>query len=152
VRARRPASLAFGGLAAAAAVLIAVELGNGASSYGEREQQDPCTAQVQYPGDGLDPALQRIAISGLYGAACELGTTREELVLSFDPDLAPTEIRWDQETIERAVRSGLVRAVDDAEDRGSLPGFAAFILRELVERAPIDWLLDRAGDLSDLFG
>ena len=49
-----------------------------------------------------------------------------------------------------AVEAGLVRAIDDAEEQGSLPGFAATILRELVRRAPIDWLLEQGGNLQDL--
>jgi hypothetical protein len=149
---RRSALAALAAILAAAAALIAVELGRGAPSYGELESRDACAARVGFPGDGADATIQRIAISGLYGAACELGATREELILSFVPSVATAEIRWDRETIARAVRGGLVRAIDDAEARGSLPGFAALILREIVQRAPIDWLLDRAGDLADLFG
>jgi hypothetical protein len=141
----------LGALLAAAAVLLAVELAGGAAGYGEDATQDACTAHAEYPGSGLDATLQRIVLDGLYGAACELGTTREQLVLSFDPNLSSSEIRWDHATIERAVRSGLVRAIDDAEERASLPGFAAAVLRAVVERAPIEWLLDRAGSLGGLF-
>ena len=46
----------------------------------------------------------------------------------------------------------MLKAVDDAEERGSLPGVAAFLLREVIERAPIDWLINGAGELADLFG
>jgi hypothetical protein len=149
---RRIAVVSLLTLLLAAAALLGVELGNGAGSYGEEKTRDACSARPAYPGDGIDATLQRIAIAGLYGAACELGASREELVLSFEPSLAPSDIRWSHETIERAVRSGLLRAINDADERGSLPGFAAFILREIVERAPIDWLLDRAGDIAGLFG
>jgi hypothetical protein len=139
-------------LFAAAAALIAIELIRGAPSYGAAEQEDPCTAAVEFPGDGLDASLQRIALSGLNGAACELGATRAELVLSFAPAVAPKPIEWDQETIERAVRSGLLRAIDDAEERGGIGDFTAAILREIVERAPLDWLIRGGQGLADLFG
>jgi len=132
--------------------LIAIEFANGATDYGTLEREDPCTAQGDFSGSGLDATLQRIALSGLNGAACELGVTREELVLSFAPNVAPKEIKWDQATIERAVRKGMLKAVDDAEERGSLPGIAALLLREVIERAPIDWLIKGAGELADLFG
>ena len=132
--------------------LIAIEFANGATDYGTLEREDPCTAQDDFSGSGLDATLQRIALSGLNGAACELGVTREELVLSFAPSVAPEEIEWDEATVERAVRNGMLRAVDDAEERDSLPGVAAFILREVIERAPIDWLISGAGELADLFG
>jgi hypothetical protein len=132
--------------------LIAIEFANGATDYGTLEREDPCTAQDDFSGGGLDATLQRIALSGLNGAACELGVTREELVLSFSPSVAPKEIKWDEATVERAVRKGMLKAVDDAEERGSLPGIAALLLREVIERAPIDWLIKGAGELGDLFG
>jgi hypothetical protein len=132
--------------------LIAIEFANGATDYGTLEREDPCTAQDDFSGSGLDATLQRIALSGLNGAACELGVTREELVLSFSPSVAPKEIKWDEATVERAVRKGMLKAVDDAEERGSLPGIAALLLREVIERAPIDWLIKGAGELGDLFG
>ncbi|HWB56929.1 MAG TPA: hypothetical protein VG479_08350 [Gaiellaceae bacterium] len=128
-------------LAAAAVVLIAVELSQGASSFGESKAADPCADRAPYPGSGFDATVQRIVLDGLDGAACELGTTREELVLAFDPALG-ADVQWDKETIERAVRSGLDEAIDDAEARGDIPGLAATLLREVVARAPIDWLIE----------
>jgi hypothetical protein len=139
-------------LLASAAALLAIELANGAGSYGEVVQPDPCTATVDYRGDGLDATLQRIALAGLNGAACELGATRAELVLSFEPSIAPKPIRWDRKTIERAVRSGLLEAVDDAQQRGSIGDVTAFVLRQIVERAPVGWFIEGADALGDLFG
>lgn len=150
---RRLAALcALALLFAAAAALIAIELLRGASSYGAAKQEDPCTATVEFAGEGLDASLQRIVLSGLNGAACELGATRAELVLSFAPAVAPKPIEWDQETIERAVRSGLLRAIDDAEERGGIGDLTAAILREIVERAPLDWLIRGGQELAELFG
>ena len=47
--------------------------------------------------------------------------------------------------MERAIRSGLVRSIDDLEERGSIPGPVSFVLKELAERAPVDWVLDQLG-------
>jgi hypothetical protein len=135
---------ALAALGVAAAVVIAFELRAGALDYGERVERDPCTARVDLPGEGFDATLQRIVLDGLDGAACELGSTREELVLSFDADLAG-DVRRDRESLERAVRSGLLEAVDRAEERGEVGRIQALILREAVRRAPIDWLLDESG-------
>jgi hypothetical protein len=139
-------------LLAAAVALIVVELVNGAASYGVVEQEDPCTAVEQFPGEGLDATLQQIVLSGLNGAACELGVTRAELMLSFAPSVAPKPIEWDDETIERAVESGLLKAIDDAEERGRIGDITALILREIVERAPLDWLIRGGQEILDLFG
>ena len=124
--------------------VLAVELGAGAADSGEFVAADPCTASPDpYPGGGLDGAIQRIALSALNGAACELGTTRERLVLSIDPDSGYDDVTWDEETAEQALRVGARRAIDDADDRNSIPGWVASILRFTVDRAPIGWLLER---------
>jgi hypothetical protein len=90
-------------------------------------------------------------LDGLDGAACELGATREELVLSLSPR-SNADIRWDDETIERALRAGLLGAIDDAEQRGSLNGVVAAILRPIIERAPVQWLIDGGQGIAGLFG
>jgi hypothetical protein len=143
--------VALAALGVAAAVLIAVELANGALDYGELDVADPCEQRAAFPGDGFEATIQRIALDGLDGAACELNTTREELVLSLDPDLG-RDVEWDQETLERAVRSGLLEAIDDAQARGGIGQLEARIFREVVERAPIDWLIQGGSSLFDLFG
>jgi hypothetical protein len=135
-------------LGLAAVTLLAFELADGALDYGERTSQDPCTARVAFRGEGLDASLQRIALDGLNGAACRLGTTREELVLAFDPSLG--EARWDRATIERAVRAGLLRAIDESEDRGGIGSTEASVLREIVRRAPIDWLIEGVSFSTEL--
>ena len=148
---RAGAVAALAALGAAAVALIAVEFANGASSYGESTSKDACTASSDFPGKGLDPTIQRIFLSGLYGAACDLGTTREELVLSLAPSVeGGADIQWDQPTIARAVRSGLLRAIDDAEKQGSLGALPATILREVVKRAPVDLLVKGGFTIRDL--
>ncbi|HSK16730.1 MAG TPA: hypothetical protein VK915_11250 [Gaiellaceae bacterium] len=147
---RRAAYAALGAVGLAAAVLLAVELARGAWAYGDDETVDPCVAQPSYPGDGLDATVQRVVLDGLNGAACELGTTREELVLALDPALAPEEIRWDAATIERALRSGLLRAVEDAERRGELNALTARVLREVIARAPIAFLVEGGSDVAGI--
>ncbi|MGZ8636896.1 MAG: hypothetical protein ACXWX2_07975, partial [Actinomycetota bacterium] len=80
-----------------------------------------------------------------------LGTTREELVLSLAPRVDGEALRWDDETIERALRAGLGEAIDDAEQRGSLNALVAVVLRQLVERAPVQWLIDGGQGIAGLF-
>ncbi len=135
-------------IAAVAVALIAVELTKGAASYGEFHPADPCTATTDFQGDGLDATIQQIALDGLNGAACELGTSRAELVLSFVPEAGGPPIEWDRPTIERAVRAGLERAIDDAEGRDSIGSVTALVLREIAARAPIDWLISGADSIA----
>jgi MFS family permease len=147
-RAGRSADLlALGaGIMALVCLLVVLEFRAGASDYGKRTYVDPChTPADPYPqGHGIDGTLQRIALSGIDGAACKLGTSREELVLSLDSK-GPfgNEVRWTRSTLDDALRAGLVRAISDADDRNSIPGFVATGLKFLAERAPIDWVLGR---------
>jgi hypothetical protein len=143
--------LALAALGVAAAVLIAIELASGALDYGESKVDDPCVPRATFPGEGFEATIQRIVLDGLDGAACELNTTREELVLSIDPELG-RDVAWDRETLERAVRAGLLESIDDAEERDSIGGLEARIMREVVERAPLDWLIEGGSSLADLLG
>ena len=175
-RARAPAKhtargvLALAALGAVSIGLIGTEVAAGAADFGRAELVDPCTAPASpFDGDGIDGAIQRIALGGLNGAACELGVGREELVLSLDPDSGAGVIDWDSETVQDAVRAGTIRAIEDAENRDTLPGWAASALTWVVERAPVSWFLENIsldfledipfvdevgdffGDVADLF-
>ena len=112
-RRARPAKRSTVGIGVAALVglaLLATEFAAGARDVGKYVAADPCTAGPDpYSGDGLDGTVQRIALSALNGAACELGTTRERLVLSVDPDSGYDDVTWDDETVERALRVGARR-------------------------------------------
>jgi hypothetical protein len=149
---RRAAAIAALALAAAAATaLLAVEVANGAADAGALAVRDPCAPRRAYPGQGIDATVQRVVLDGLDGAACELGTTREELVLSLAPRTGAAPGPWDDATIERALRAGLLEAVDDAEQRGSLNGLVAAALRQVAQHAPVQWLVDGGQGVAGLF-
>jgi hypothetical protein len=137
-------------LGVAAVTLLAIELAQGGASYGNLDLEDPCAERTVLPGEGFDATMQRIVLDGLDGAACELGTTREELVIAFDPDFGAV-VEWDRETIEDAVRSGLLESIDDAWARDGIGDIEATILRQVVENAPIGWLVEGGAFLADLF-
>jgi MFS family permease len=148
-RASPPSRRRLGAAGIAAAGLLGLgvlgaAVAGGARDVGEFVLQDPCTAPPDsYPGDGYDASIQRIALSALNGAACELGTTRERLVLSLDRDNPYGEVTWDDATLEHAMKIGAQRAIDDANDRDAIPGWVAATLGFLVDRAPMSWLVDR---------
>ncbi|MGD9573548.1 MAG: MFS transporter [Thermoleophilia bacterium] len=150
---RRPPPRALAPLAAlvvAGGILVGAALADGGRDLGRSTLTDPCAQRTGDRGSGFDATLQGIVLDGLAGAACELGVSREDLVLSFGSDVGTTEIPWDNATIETAVRAGLVRAIDDAEDRGSLPGWVADVLRAGARRAPVEELIEGGGALNDL--
>jgi hypothetical protein len=149
--ARRPAVLVLFALLVAAAALVLVEIGLNASGYGSTKLADPCRPRT-FPGGGVDAAVQRIVLDGLSGAACKLGTSREELVLSLGTGGDYPPRRWDRHTIEVALRAGMVAAVDHADERGDIPGFLAPLIKSAIEAAPLDQLIRGAIGLRNLLG
>jgi len=133
---RRTAWLLTLALMAAAVALIAVEFGMGAIDAGKPGLENPCTTKPQLREGGIfgsvDAAVQRVALSGLDGAACSLHTSREELVLSFAPAAGTKKVRWSKETIRKALRSGIDKAIHDNVSGGLLGDALAFVLREAL--------------------
>lgn len=148
---RRAAVWIVAALLASGAVLVAVELGKGALDEPSPKIANPCKPREGRTG-GIDATIQRIVLDGLDGAACRLHTTREEFVLSLGGNSAVLPRRWDEHTVEVALRAGLLRSVDAAEERGDIPGFLAPLLRRLVESAPLDRLVQGGVSLGDLIG
>jgi predicted MFS family arabinose efflux permease len=140
------------GMVVAGGVLVGVESIAGGADLGRSTAVDPCVATPRAGDDGIDAALQGIVLDGLAGAACELGVSREDLVLSFGSGAGGEPVRWSAPTVERAVRSGLVRAIDDAESGGSLNSVVAEVLRALARRAPIEDLIRGTASVRDLLG
>ena len=129
-------------LLSAAVAFLAVELALGAIHFGTVTSADPCTTKEHFEGGGIDGEIQRFVLTGLNGAACELHTTREELVLSFVPAAGTRPVKWDRETIDNALDAGFDKAFDDVEDRGIAGLILGRVLRTVLAD-PIVWLLQR---------
>jgi hypothetical protein len=127
-------------LGVAAVALIALEFALGATSYGQPRLADPCTASAGPSGGGITGVVERFARATLDGAACELHTTREELVLSFVPSAGTKRIQWSQQTIDRALKAGLNRAAHNLAGNGILGGALALGLTHLVAPS-IEWFI-----------
>ena len=130
-------------LLAAVGVLIVTELALGALNFGETRIADPCTTEASFEGGGIDGAIQRFALSAISGAACELDTSREELVLSFVPSANASDVRWDKETINRALRAGVEQAAEDTAGDGLLGSLLAGLLEEILAD-PLAWILGQS--------
>lgn len=134
--------------------LVAAYLALGGASYAPAKVTDPCEPRDWRAPSGLAEVAEQIVLSALDGAACELGTTREAVVLAFEnrdelERFAQEHGVGDRE-LEELARSGLVRAIGDAEQAGALTAPDADGLRELVRRIPIEALLDLPGFLPAL--
>jgi hypothetical protein len=139
---------------AVSALLVAVYLGLGGASYEPTKSADPCvTRDWRNPG-GFQEVAEQIALSALDGTACELGVSREEIVLAFaGGDSLETFAREHDVSVNRLedlLRTGLLRAVDDAERADALNSTVAGILRGVIERVPVDAILDLLEQLPNL--
>jgi hypothetical protein len=131
----RTGRLIVAGLGVAALALIIIELAVGAASFGQPRLADPCAATAGPPGVGIQGAIQRFTRETLDGAACQLHTTREELVLSFVPGAGTNNIRWSKQRIDQALQVGLNRATHDFAGGGLVGDALAFALRQAVAPA-----------------
>jgi len=138
----RVAPLLVALVAVATVVVPYAALGGG--SYEPTPVADPCVKREwRKPGD-LQAVLEQVALSALDGAACELGTSREELVLALRDekslDAFAAEHHIARAHAERAVHDGIERAVAEAKAAGSLSGFVASLIARAIEAVP-PWLL-----------
>jgi hypothetical protein len=117
----------------------------GGASYEPLAAADPCESRSLEVLSERG-VLEGVVLSALDGAACDLGVSREELTLAIADDAAlaafAEEHGVSEDEVDSAVRSGLIRAVDDAEAAGLLSGTVASIARLLAENAPIAATLD----------
>jgi len=126
------------------ALVVVPYLALGGATYEPTPVANPCqTREWRDPG-GLSESLEQIALSALDGVACDLGVSREDLVLALRSEDALNAFA-DEHGIQRAdaqaaIRKGLERAVDDADAAGALPSFLVGPVRKAVESVP-PWLL-----------
>ena len=140
----------------AIALVLVPYLALGGATYEPAAVADPCAARAEREPDGLSEVLERIVLSALDSTACELGVSREELVLAVRSENTleafADEHGLSQDDIEEAVQDGLVSGVDDAEEDGSLPGPVASLARSAVGSVPVWLLLDALDRIEDLLG
>jgi hypothetical protein len=141
---------------AASALVVGVYAALGGASYEPTPVADPCVVREwRNPGD-LESVLEQVALSALDGAACTLGVSREDLVLALK-DEASLDDFAQQHGISRAdadtaVRTGLERAVGDAQAAGALPEFVASLARRAIDTLEPWRLLDALQTLRSLLG
>jgi hypothetical protein len=147
-------ALLVGVAIAVSLALVGIYLAAGGSSYAPAKIQDPCEDRPWRDPEGLDQLAEQFSLSALDGAACELGVPRETLARALATPASRERFteRYDIDDAElaRAIRAGLVRAVDDAERAGALPPFVAGPLRETVRQIPLDQAIELIDDARTL--
>ena len=138
----------------ASMALVGAYLAAGGSSYAPAQVQDPCEPREWRDPQGIEEIAQQFSLSALDGAACELGVTRETLARALATPRARERFSQrygiDDAELARAVRAGLLRAVDDAEEAGALSPLLGGPLREALRRIPLDQAIELIDDARNL--
>jgi hypothetical protein len=146
VSAKMRSRLLVGGAIVSAIALVGIYLAAGGSSYAPAQTRDPCKNRPWRNPEGLDRIAEQFSLSALDGAACQLGVSRETLAQA----LATPEARerftrrygiGDAE-LAKAIRAGLLRAINDAEQAGALNPLLAAPLRDTVKSIPLDQAIE----------
>jgi hypothetical protein len=126
------------------AAVVVPYLALGGGRFEPTPVADPCQPRDRSDPDGLGETVEFIALTALDGVACELGVSREDLVLALRSEEELEEFAdehgLEMAEIESAVGDGLVRAIDEAEEAGALPEVLAPLVRRAAESVP-PWLV-----------
>jgi hypothetical protein len=123
--------------------LVGVYVAAGGASYTPEKSRNPCEPRPWHENSGgLEGLAEEFTLSALDGAACQLGVTREQLARALatkeNRERFSKRFHIDDERLSKAIRAGLLRAIDDAEEHGRLNGIIAAPLRATVENIPLE--------------
>jgi hypothetical protein len=147
--------LLIAGAILASLLLVGAYLAAGGSSYEPKQVQDPCEPRPWTDPQNLGQIANQFTISALDGAACQLGVSREALAQALTTPEARERFskRYgiDDEKLARAIRAGLVRAVDDAEEAGALSPLIGVPLRRSLQQIPLEQAIEIINDAQSFF-
>lgn len=144
------------GAIVASLVLVGAYLAAGGSSYEPEKVQNPCKPRPWSNPHSLGEIANQFTTSALDGAACKLGVSREALARALASPQARKRFAEkygiDDEKLAQAIRAGLLRAVDDAEEAGALSPILAGPLRETLKHIPLEEAIELVQDAKSLLG
>lgn len=136
--------------------LVGAYLAAGGASYEPEAVRNPCEPRPwNETSGGLEGLAEEFTLSALDGAACQLGVSRERLARALATKQGreefAKEFHIDDERLAKAIRAGLVRAVNDAEEHGKLSPIVAGPLRATVEHIPLEEAIELTQDAKKIF-
>jgi len=144
------------GSVVASLILVGAYLAAGGSSYTPEKIQNPCKPRPWSNPQSLAEIANQFTVSALDGAACKLGVSREALARALATPEGRERFKQKYDITDaklaKAVRAGLVRAVDDAEEAGALSPLIAGPLREAVQRVPLEQAIEFINDAESFLG
>lgn len=142
--------------------LLGVQLAAGGGDFVPQRSADPCRDLGRTAPDDLPGLVETVVVTGVNDAACELGVSRERLLLSLlspeDRAELAREAGTDENGLAETITEGLGHAIDRLDAAGQLPKPAA-LLPSLADQLGIpdvlvngvpDVLLDRLPPTADM--
>jgi hypothetical protein len=150
----RARALVLGALVLSLA-LVGVYFAAGGASYTPEKSRNPCEPRPwQENTNGLEGLAEQFTLSALDGAACQLGVSREQLARALatkaNRERFTKRFHIDDAKLAKAIRAGLLRAVDDAEEHGELSPILGAPLRVTVEHVPLEQGIELVQDAKKL--
>jgi hypothetical protein len=122
--------------------VLGVQLAYGGGSFEPLRSADPCTTrEVASRSDGIEGLTERLVLIGVDEAACDLGVTREALILELGQPGTRSDAQIDAQI--DALRDGLSAAVRRMEEEGTLPP-ASELVDEALDSADLNRFLEIA--------
>lgn len=144
------------GSVVASLILVGAYLAAGGSSYTPEKVRNPCEPRPWSNPQSIGEIANQFTVSALDGAACKLGVSREALARALATPAGRKRFKEkygiNDRKLAQAVRAGLVRAVDDAEEAGALSPLIAVPLREAVQRIPLAQAIEFINDAESFLG
>lgn len=117
---------AFIGVAAlASAALLGIQLASGGTSFTPQRTADPCGDRARPAVDDFEGLAEAVILVGLDETACELGVSRERLLLALPDEETRAQLARDAGTdpagLAEALQDGLSSGIDRLERDGELP-------------------------------
>ena len=115
---------------------------------------DPCEPRPFPKPQTNEELAERLTLSALDGAACELGVSREEVALAIASDRERARFAedhdLDDDQVESALRAGILRANDDAERADAIDPTSAAALGAAAQFLPLDGIVARLRNPDEL--
>jgi hypothetical protein len=125
--------------------LIGAYAALGGTSFHPTPVADPCLTRPAHTTSGTAESLERVVLRAADTVACNIGVSREELVLSMRSvdrlERLAAHQGVDQEELEQALRKGLIDAANEAQAEGLVGERTAGVLRSAAGALPLSLLL-----------
>ena len=142
--------------AALACALVGAYVALGGTSYEPSPVANPCAPRPAREAQGTGERIEVVLLAAADRTACRLGVSREELVLALrsvdDLDALARKEGKSRDELEKALRAGLVGAVDEGQNQGLIGDTTASGLRFAADHFPLGLLLSLLRGASSLLG